>query len=168
MRKVVLSENNIRAVLGQLKRFFNNPRYGYEHFHNFDCGYKNIKPYSYTTVDKNVDRLEIDFDTFTGKPFIRMVFQEGVSYDVLLLGTVIVFKGGNEIIIQQEWRYSKDKNYIYSVFRLKRLSDEDVSEIAERRMLEKELTDAYWDSVEREMMEDIEDFIEADNLNETV
>lgn len=148
MKTIKLTEKNIGMVLGRLKRFFNNHKYGYLTFHNFDCGYKNIKPYAGIQKDITVDILEIDYDEFNNnKPYIRVNFQKSVSGTVFYLGTRFIFKG-NEIVTQQKWHSYFKENYIYSVYRLCKLSDNDKIKIRERRMFEEDMANEYWNSID--------------------
>lgn len=160
MRKVLLSEKNIGLVKSRLERFFFNPKYGYEMHHNFDCGYKNIKPYGQKSNGENVDRIDIGFESRTNKPFIRIVFQDGISYGILKMGSIIVFRGGNEIITQEKWIFTDAGNYVYTVYRLKPLTENDKLKIAMERAFEKSMADDYWAEQEREM------FCDDDDLDE--
>lgn len=163
MRKIVLSEKNIGLVKSRLERFFFNPKYGYTMHHNFDCGYKNIKPYGQgqKSNGENVDRIDIGFESGTNKPFIRIVFQDGVSYGILHIGSIIVFKGGNEIITQEKWSFTDVGNYVYTVYRLKPLTRDEKLEIAMERAFEKSMADDYWEDQERALMRKL-----ADDLGE--
>lgn len=158
MRKVTLTSKNINMVLHLLKKFFNNKKYGFESYHNFDCGWKNFKPYhgGIKSLDKDVDAIEIDFDLFTGDPYIRIAFQKGVSGTVLYVGSVIKFKGGSQITTQCEWIMRNSFNFVYTTYRLKKLSLRDTIRINEHRKFELEYSNDYWSSVENEYNEECE------------
>lgn len=156
MKKIKLTNKNIQMVTGQLRRFFFNSKYGFTSHHNFDCGYKNIKPYGRIELNTSVDAIEIAEDILSGDKFIRITFQRGVSATVLHLGSYIIFKGGFEIITQEKWKGTKDLNYLYNVYRLKPLSYREELLILEQRKWDKEMSDSYWKDVEREYEEDYE------------
>lgn len=143
MKKIVLTKNNINMVCGMLKKFFYNESNGFVSYHNFNCGFRNIKPYSGIELNEGVDSIEIDND------FIRITFQKGVSGSVYHLGTVFMFKG-NEIIIKKNWNSTEDYKYIYEVYRMTKLSFEDIFDIEERRAFELEMAEDYWNSLECE------------------
>ncbi|MBP1309163.1 hypothetical protein JOD82_002183 [Paenibacillus sp. 1182] len=142
MRKIKVTEKNIRSIAAQLKRFFNNSNYGYRYFHNYDCGFKNIKPYSDVGIESSVDGIRVS-TLMNGESYIEVNYQTDVSREVIRLGSMIVFKGGNEIILQQKWVCPDHFQYSYIVFRLQKLTDQEYEEIARERDFEKSMNDLF-------------------------
>jgi len=145
-RTTTVTERNIHTIYGKIKRFFYNKtedeHVGFTMHHNFDCGWKNIKPYN---VNKErifkPDCVDLVHGFISTKErFIKLILQEEVSGFVIKVGDKVQFNG-NRFILQSKW-LGTGYNYSYEVFERVELSESDLYDIHHRRC-----DDAYYASI---------------------
>lgn len=137
MRKIKISEKNIYMVAGLLRKFLENPKYGIRMYHNFDCGFKNIKPYARVTIDFAPTNIMIrGGECYSPDKYIHITFQERVAYSVINIGSIVLLSG-NKIVIQQKESLIS-YTYRYTVYEHVTLTEWDVRDICERRRVDAE------------------------------
>jgi len=145
-RSTVVTEKNIHVIYGKLKRFFYNKNdTGFIMYHNFDCGWKNIKPYHIKQKIIKPDYVELD--KINNTRFIRITLQNGVSGFAIELGDRIQFFG-NKIIFQSKCKHFGGNDYSYEVFEQVELSEADLDDIYNRRCEEEYSASAYYSSLD--------------------
>ncbi len=116
MKGIVISENNIEAICGRLKKFFMNNEY-FLRWSAFDCGSrKKVKREIITKIHHIYDVHTNYFD----KPRIFIMFNNS-SGDYLSIGDKIQFSG-NKITIKEEFGlglFGKNSpKFVYTVYQI--------------------------------------------------
>ena len=107
MKGIIITENNIKDVLGRLNKQLSNHKIFY--WHNFNCGFKkNIKPYS--RIKYYYIKLFEIVDGYSSTQYIRLLFDSNNGI-VINTGDKIAFSGG-KIIIKSKFILG---GYIYNV-----------------------------------------------------
>lgn len=109
---------NIDSVCGRMKKFFwNNNETGFETWHNFDCGWRNIKPYCERRLIAPPTKIEID--SMFEDTFIRVALSATSTF-IVKVGERINFSS-NKIIIQSKWNITS-YSYVYSIYQCAKMS----------------------------------------------
>lgn len=156
MRVITITENNIKDVYGRLMKFFYNRNHtGFLSWHNFDCGFKkHINP----KIDLDGSKVET-FHEYPSPDEVELAERGEFSYIVMRLmpghgisiscGDKIAFCG-NRIIFRT--KFSFDHNYLYQVFQVLPMDEEEQYSKKEWAAMEEE---AYEREYEREYYEDL-------------
>lgn len=133
MKVFTVTDDNINYIFGRVVKFFyNNHETGFESWHSFDCGFKKHIPRKIL-----IDGKKVSTGIHYPKPLKISAYSRGrvtpggndilesiiinltaTDNDSIHIGDKIAFMG-NRIILRQKWLFTKDNNWIYTVYQVK-------------------------------------------------